>query len=73
MFQDDAPNNKHVKWLTQKELMQRTIKGICWYCDEKWHKGHHCKKKIFLVGPALVDTSQDDGDEDDRHVPPRRN
>jgi hypothetical protein len=29
--------------LTQEELKEKTTKGLCWHCDEKWHRGHVCK------------------------------
>ncbi|GAV82383.1 hypothetical protein CFOL_v3_25835, partial [Cephalotus follicularis] len=35
--------NPPTKHLTQEELKERTSKGICWHCDDIWHRGHRCK------------------------------
>jgi hypothetical protein len=29
--------------LTQEELKEKTARGLCWHCDEKWHRGHMFK------------------------------
>jgi hypothetical protein len=35
--------------LTQKELKEKTARGLCWHCDEKWHIGHMCKQGKLLM------------------------
>ncbi|VFQ89359.1 unnamed protein product [Cuscuta campestris] len=38
---------------------ERAKKGLCWYCDEKWVPGHHCKHRFLaFMGP----------DDDDDHT-----
>ncbi|KAA8550255.1 hypothetical protein F0562_001939 [Nyssa sinensis] len=39
-----------VKKMTQKELEERRMKGLCYGCDEKYFRGHVCKKKqLFII------------------------
>ncbi|CAL5431290.1 unnamed protein product [Camellia sinensis] len=39
-----------VKKMTQKELEERRMKGLCYRCDERYFKGHVCKKKqLFML------------------------
>ncbi|KAA8539824.1 hypothetical protein F0562_026516 [Nyssa sinensis] len=39
-----------VKKMTQKELEERRMKGLCYGCDEKYFRGHVCKKKqLFMI------------------------
>ena len=31
-------------------IEERRKKGLCFYCEEKWHNGHKCKSpKVFLM------------------------
>jgi hypothetical protein len=40
--------------LTQEELKEKTTKGLCWHCDEKWHQGHMCKQgKLLMIEPVV--------------------
>ena len=33
---------------------ERRKKGLCFYCEEKWHNGHKCKSpKVFLMERVL--------------------
>ncbi|KAA8526085.1 hypothetical protein F0562_007815 [Nyssa sinensis] len=39
-----------VKKMTQKELEERRMKGLCYGCEEKYFRGHVCKKKeLFMI------------------------
>jgi hypothetical protein len=56
--------------LTQEELKQRSAKGLCWHCDEKWHRGHQCKQGRLLMiepveEPALSEVDSGESDSDD--------
>lgn len=38
------------KKLTPSQYNERHIKGLCYYCDEKFHIGHRCQnKQLFLT------------------------
>ncbi|VFQ68537.1 unnamed protein product [Cuscuta campestris] len=42
--------------LTNAEKTERTKKGLCWYCDEKWIAGQNCKHRfLLLMGPDEED------------------
>ncbi|XP_077232632.1 uncharacterized protein LOC143869985 [Tasmannia lanceolata] len=57
--------NLPVKRLTEEELKDRTSKGLCWHCDEKWHRGHRCRQKRLLMIEPVDDTDiEDDGESD---------
>ncbi|KAG6493466.1 hypothetical protein ZIOFF_048452 [Zingiber officinale] len=50
--------------LTKEEIKERMTKGLCWHCDEKWHRGHQCKqKRILLIEPIENSEEEDDFDE----------
>lgn len=38
-----------IKRLTQAERQQKIDKGLCYNCDETWHKGHKCKSQMSLL------------------------
>ncbi|KAG6480688.1 hypothetical protein ZIOFF_057273 [Zingiber officinale] len=47
--------------LTKEEIKERMAKGLCWHCDEKWHRGHQCKqKKILMIEPIENSEEEDD-------------
>ncbi|KAH0696512.1 hypothetical protein KY289_013994 [Solanum tuberosum] len=45
------PNNGVTKMLSAAEMDERRSKGLCFFCDEKYVKGHNCrgKKQLYLV------------------------
>ncbi|KAF5463169.1 hypothetical protein F2P56_019105 [Juglans regia] len=47
------PNRKPmmpIKRITPIQMQERREKGLCYYCDEKFHIGHKCNKpKLFLL------------------------
>ena len=50
--------------LTKEEIKERIAKGLCWHCDEKWHRGHQCKqKRILMIEPIENSEEEDDFDE----------
>ena len=38
-----------IRWLTTTQMMEQREKGICYNCDEKFHRGHRCKGKMFAL------------------------
>ncbi|GAV89746.1 hypothetical protein CFOL_v3_33159 [Cephalotus follicularis] len=42
--------------MTTTELKARRDKGLCYNCDEKFHPGHKCKAKVFLL---LTESGED--------------
>ncbi|CAD5188741.1 unnamed protein product [Musa acuminata subsp. malaccensis] len=40
------------KRLTREELRERSVKGLCWHCDEPWSREHRCKKgRLLMIEP----------------------
>ncbi|VFQ64465.1 unnamed protein product [Cuscuta campestris] len=38
--------------VTNAEKTERSKKGLCWYCDEKWDASHNCRRRfLVLMGP----------------------
>lgn len=37
------------KHLTFEEIVSRRKRGLCFSCDEKYHKGHRCASRVFLL------------------------
>ncbi|VFQ67022.1 unnamed protein product [Cuscuta campestris] len=57
-----TPNLPVVR-LTHAEKTERSKKGLCWYCDEKWTSTHNCKHRfLVLMGPDDDDEESDTGD-----------
>ncbi|KAG6518817.1 hypothetical protein ZIOFF_022298 [Zingiber officinale] len=47
--------------LTKEEIKERMAKGLCWHCNEKWHRGHQCKqKRILMIEPIENSEEEDD-------------
>ncbi|VFQ98572.1 unnamed protein product [Cuscuta campestris] len=62
-----ATTNLPVVRLTNAEKAERNKKGLCWYCDEKWVPGHHCKHRFLVfMGPDEDDNPLDVEDFVDR-------
>jgi len=38
-----------MKRLSPKEIASRQERGLCFTCDEKYHCGHKCASKVFLI------------------------
>ncbi|XP_071718914.1 uncharacterized protein [Rutidosis leptorrhynchoides] len=56
------------KQLTQKELDEKRIKGLCFYCDKKYMPGHKCPQLYSLEILSEDECVQeDDLDDDDCH------
>ncbi|VFQ69512.1 unnamed protein product [Cuscuta campestris] len=44
--------------VTNAEKTERSKKGLCWYCDEKWDASHNCQRRfLVLMGPEDDDTT----------------
>lgn len=42
-------SNQPYKCFTTAELKLRREKGLCYYCDDKYHPGHKCQAACFLL------------------------
>ena len=38
-----------IRRLSPDEIASRRERGLCFYCDEKFHRGHKCASRIFLL------------------------
>ncbi|VFR00859.1 unnamed protein product [Cuscuta campestris] len=46
--------------VTQAQKNERSKKGLCWYCEEKWTPGHNCKSRFLAyMGPDDDDPSNE--------------
>lgn len=46
-----AELRRDIKRLTPKDFDEKRAKGLCFGCDEKYFRGHVCKKKqLFMIG-----------------------
>ncbi|VFQ72087.1 unnamed protein product [Cuscuta campestris] len=56
----DKTSSLPVVRLSHAEKTERSKKGLCWYCDERWTSTHNCKHRfLVLMGP---DDDEDDTD-----------
>lgn len=46
---NQTPLAHPIKRLTVAEQQERRSKGLCFNCDERFHPGHRCAKKQFLL------------------------
>ncbi|MCH81146.1 hypothetical protein A2U01_0001927 [Trifolium medium] len=44
-----TPSSFPIKRLSSAEMQVRRSKGLCFNCDERFHTGHRCKNKQFLI------------------------
>ncbi|KAI0501936.1 hypothetical protein KFK09_016881 [Dendrobium nobile] len=54
-------NQGGFKRLTDSELKEKRVKGLCYRCDEKFAPGHRCKEKtlhVIVVGDSDGDTDE---------------
>ncbi|VFQ72131.1 unnamed protein product [Cuscuta campestris] len=54
----ESSNTPPIKRLTRAERLEKDAKGLCYNCDQKWHKGHKCGRFIRIMG-------EDDGEEEE--------
>lgn len=54
------------KRLTERELQEKKVKGLCFRCDGRWGAGHQCRRKEVIV--LLVDEDDFENDEDEREL-----
>lgn len=45
------------KRLTSEEIASRHERGLCFSCDEKYHRGHRCASRVFLLIAEAEDPS----------------
>ncbi|XP_027337502.1 uncharacterized protein LOC113851229 [Abrus precatorius] len=50
-----TPPRTNYKKLTHEEMLSRREKGLCYNCDEKFHPGHKCKARFFLLVAEATD------------------
>jgi len=43
------PPNPTIKFLSPEEIVSRRERGLCFNCNERYHRGHHCAFRIFLL------------------------
>ena len=46
-----------MKRLTPKEITSRREHGLCFNCDERYHRGHRCASRVFLLIAEAEDPS----------------
>lgn len=49
--------NLAIKKLTPEEIQSKREKGECWFCTDKWTRGHKCGVKQFLMLDVVNDES----------------
>lgn len=54
------PNPVPLRRLSPAELASRRDKGLCFTCDEKYHRGHRCPSRAFLLIGDDDDPSYED-------------
>lgn len=47
-----------IRCLSPTELQLRHSQGLCFNCDERFHIGHRCKSKQFLLLLSDHDTTE---------------
>ncbi|KAM2032010.1 hypothetical protein ACFX1T_014065 [Malus domestica] len=55
------------KKLTPDEVQRKRERGKCWFCDDKWDKGHKCAHKQLLMLDIVSD--KEFGDEEPNALP----
>lgn len=54
-----------VKKITQKEFEEKRSKGLCFGCDEKYYRGHVCKRKqLFMMEVEEDDETFEEAQQD---------
>jgi len=46
------PNQKTTSYISAAQRAEKIAKGLCYFCDQPFEKGHKCSskgKKLFLV------------------------
>nr|GMC74159.1 uncharacterized protein LOC109155092 [Ipomoea batatas] len=50
VHQQPQPRPPRIKKLSPTEMLDRQKLGLCYNCDEKWIKGHRCKRQLYMLG-----------------------
>ncbi|XP_031505831.1 uncharacterized protein LOC116268232 [Nymphaea colorata] len=61
---------RKVTYITKEERDRRFQQGLCYNCEEKWHKGHECKKKRLYAVLEDDEEPPTDDDSSEDEVPP---
>lgn len=49
-FNNPRKTSFPIKRVSPTQMQERKEKGLCWFCDEKYHFGHKCTKlRIYLL------------------------
>ncbi|XP_028208461.1 uncharacterized protein LOC114391685 [Glycine soja] len=67
------PTTPQIRLLSKTEMDDHRAKGLCFNCDERYHRGHRCKNKgmLLLLSPSDPPDPHSDHISDD--VPPLTN
>ena len=58
-----------IKRISQAEMNDRSAKGLCYYCDEKYVSGHQCKRhRIYWLERELETKEETMNDIEDQHL-----
>lgn len=49
--------------LTESQLIDKRARGICYRCDEKWHRGHKCKAQVNVI---LIEDDEEETADDQK-------
>ncbi|XP_061361978.1 uncharacterized protein LOC133305749 [Gastrolobium bilobum] len=53
-----SKTNIPIKRLSSAEMAEKREKGLCYYCEEKFHRNHKCKGQMFLL--LIQDEDEDE-------------
>ncbi|KAH1159751.1 hypothetical protein GYH30_031470 [Glycine max] len=62
-----------MKCLTQEEITSHRKRGLCFNCNEKFHRGHRCASRAFLLIMEDEDTPWPHIDPNDPTPDPPKN
>jgi len=59
------------RWLISQEARERWLRGICFYCDEKFEPGHKCQQPQFFMinDPKHLEKGKHAASEKELHGP----
>jgi hypothetical protein len=58
------PNHKPTRPVRTKEMDERRVKGLCFWCDEKFVQGHRCRNRR-LYSLCIVEDDEDNSEEEE--------
>lgn len=51
--------NLDIKKLSPEEIQRKRGRGECWFCTDKWFRGHKCRLKQLLMLDVVNDELRD--------------